>query len=240
MSLSAHCSYNFLTLTKDGGEAPSQTADPNVIQMKTTNLKAYARENIGKATNKSLRREGKVPGVIYDNSAVTHVSFDIKELKAALYTPETYILNLEVEGGDNVQAIIRETQFHPVTEHPLHIDLLRVTDEKSVILELPVLLVGTPSGVAKGGKLVTKLRKIKVKGVPSQLPDSITINVAKLDLGSTIKVADADIPDLEIITSPTTGIASVEIPRAVRSASAEGAEGAEGEGEGEETADTEE
>ncbi|MEL6593134.1 MAG: 50S ribosomal protein L25 [Bacteroidota bacterium] len=188
--------------------------------MKTIELNAAKRSDIGKAANKQLRREGSIPGVLYDNAEVTHLAINVKEMRPAVFTRETYILNMAIEGGETVQAIIRETQFHPVTEKPLHVDFLRVTDDKPVILELPVTLVGAPVGVSKGGKLVTKLRRIKVKGIPKDLPDSVSIDVTELDLGGTIKVKDAGITGLEIITSPSAGVASVEIPRALRSAAA--------------------
>lgn len=199
--------------------------------MKTTNLKAEVRTELTKAHNNSLRRNGRLPGVIYDNASATHVSIDTKALTNVLYSRDTYILNLAIEGGDDVQAIVREVQYHPVTEKPLHIDLLRVTEDREVILQLPITLTGVPVGVSQGGKLVTKLRFIKVKGVPSKLPDSVSVDVTELELGNTIKVKDAGITDLHVITSPNTGVASVEIPRALRSAgaAAEGEEAAEGE-----------
>ena len=196
--------------------------------MKTLDLSVIERTDIGKASNKQLRREGSIPGVLYDNASVTHLAVNVKELRPAVYTKETYILNLAIEGGETVQAIIREAQFHRVTEKPLHIDFLRVSADKEVILELPVVLVGTPAGVSKGGKLVTKLRRIKVKGIPQNLPDSVEIDVSALDLGGTIKVADAGITGLQVITSQSAGVASVEIPRALRSAAAAKEAAAEG------------
>lgn len=198
--------------------------------MKTFDLSVVERTEIGKAANNQLRREGSIPAVLYDNAKVTHLTVNVKELHPAVYTKENYILNLAIEGGETVQAIIREAQFHSVNEKPLHIDFLRVTADKEVILELPVILYGTPKGVAQGGKLVTKLRRIKVKGIPQNLPDSVEINVDDLELGDTIKVSDAGITDLQVITSQSAGVASVEIPRALRS-TATGEEGEEGETE---------
>ncbi len=204
-----------------GGKVSDPTADPNnFIIMKTKKVNVFARENIGKAQNKALRLSGKLPGAIYDKAEATHVYFDIKELKTVLYSADTFILDLEIAGAEPIQAIVRETQFHPVTERPLHIDLVRVTNDRPVILELPVKLIGVPAGVAQGGKLATKLRFIKVKGIPAELPEYVEINVTKLGLGQTIKVGEANITNLEVITSAATGVASVEIPRALRSAGA--------------------
>ena len=206
--------------------------------MKSTELKAFKRPDTGKASSKHMRREGKVPGVVYNNSEATHVFFDYKELKTVLYTPETYIVNLDVE-GEKVDAIVRDADYHPVTEKILHVEMLSVSD-KPVIVSLPISLVGKPFGVGKGGKLLTKLRKIQVKGIPSQLPDKVEIDVSALDLGQTIKIADANITGLTVVTPPSAGVASVEIPRALRSAGAAGegeagaTEGGEEEGAAEE------
>ncbi|MCB0842567.1 MAG: 50S ribosomal protein L25 [Bacteroidetes bacterium] len=187
--------------------------------MKTTELQAQARETVGKKENKALRNSGQVPAVLYNNSEATHIYVDYKELQPILFARDTYIIKLNVDGKDS-NAIIREAQYHPVTEKILHVDFLQVTDEKPVVLTLPVNLVGSPVGVSKGGKLVTKLRRIKVKGIPSQLPEKVEINVSQLDLGQTIKIVDANIQGLEIVTNASTGVASVEIPRALRSAGA--------------------
>lgn len=189
--------------------------------MKTTELKAQARDKVGKRNAKDLRAEGLIPGVIYDQQNATHIFVDAKEARKVLYTPETYIIQLDVD-GKKTDTIIRESQFHPVTEKLLHVDFMKVTDEKPVRLALPVKLIGTPKGVIKGGKLTAKIRKLQVKGIPSLLPDLIEVNVSKLDLGQTIKVGQAGIKGIEVITPASAALASVEIPRALRSAGAGG------------------
>ena len=196
--------------------------------MKTTELKAHSRTDLGKSVTRKIRKEGKVPGVVYDNSNAIHIVFDYQAVKPALYTPDTYIIKLDLDGQTH-DTIIREAQFHPVTEKILHVDFLKVSEDKEVILTLPIKLVGTPDGVRQGGKLVTKLRKIKVKGIPAQLPEFVEVDVNGLKLGTTIKVGDASIEGLNIITSPSAAVASVEIPRALKSAGV-GEDGEEGEG----------
>lgn len=188
--------------------------------MKTTSLKANKRDTLGKRYTKGMRANGSVPGVVYGEGGVDHITIDAKELAKAIYTPETFIVKLDLE-GQHFDTIIREVQFHPVKDHIEHIDFMRVTDDKPVILTLPVNMVGTPKGVTVGGRLVIKLRKIKVKGIPSKLPDSIDINVSDLELGGTIKIKDVELKDLEIVTPSSTAIASVEIPRSLRSATAQ-------------------
>lgn len=195
--------------------------------MKTTALKVQERTDMGKRFTKALRKENKVPGVVYDNSAAKHIVIDAKEVRKAIYTADTYIVQLDIEGTQQ-DAIIREVQFHPVTEKILHIDFLRVSD-KPVEVMLPIRMVGTPVGVIDGGKLTTKLRKVKVKGVPASLPDSVEIDVSPLKLGSSLKVEDIKSEGLVIVTDASTAVAGVEVPRSLRGVDGEGEE--EGEGE---------
>lgn len=185
--------------------------------MKTIELVANKRENVGKRVAKDLRNDGKVPGVVYSNGEATHIYLDGKAVKLAVYTPETYIVDLDVE-GKKVHTIVRKADFHPLTEKMMHIELLEINDNKPVIVTLPLVMSGTAVGVTKGGKLAVKLRKISVKGIASQLPDKVSVDVSHLDLGQTIKVGDVSFEGLQIVTPSSAGIASVEIPRALRSA----------------------
>ena len=187
--------------------------------MKTIELTAHKRETVGKRNTKDLRNEGQVPGVIYSSGKTEHIYVDAKAVKPAVYTGDTFIVNLDV-AGSKTSAIVRSTDFHPVTEKMTHIEFLEVSDKKPVTVTLPLKMVGTPTGVTKGGKLAVKLRKIAVKGIPSKLPEFIEVSVKALDLGQTIKVGDVDFGDIQIMTSPSAGIASVEIPRSLRSATA--------------------
>jgi len=205
--------------------------------MKSTELKAHLRQDTGKASSKHMRRAGNVPGVIYNSNEATHVYFDYKELKTVLFTPETYIVKLDLD-GKAVNTVVRDADYHPVTERIIHVEMLNITDEKPVVVSLPIDLIGKPIGVGQGGKLLPKLRKLKVRGIPSELPDKVEIDVTDLKLGETIKIADANIQGLEIVTPATAGVASVEIPRALRSEGLpEGEEEAAGEGEEEEAAE---
>lgn len=187
--------------------------------MKTIELTAQSRETVGKRNTKDLRKAGSVPGVVYSNGSAQHISVVEKEMKPVIYTADSYIIHLNIDG--KIQpAIIRDTDFHPVTDLMTHVEFLAVTEDKPVIVSLPLKMVGVPLGVTKGGKIAVKLRKLAVKGIPSTLPDFIEVPVKDLDLGATIKVSDVDFGDLQVMTSASTGIASVEIPRALRSATA--------------------
>jgi large subunit ribosomal protein L25 len=184
--------------------------------MKTIELRATARPTVGKRTAKDLRNEGKVPGVVYHNAKATHIELETREAKRALFTRETYLIKLEVE-GEVLETIVREAQYHPVHDHLLHVDFLQVSGDKPVVLTLPLLLKGTPRGVTQGGKLSTKLRKVKIKGIPSELPQQIEVDVTDLELGQVRKVGDLDLPGLDVLTSSSATIAAVEIPRSLRS-----------------------
>jgi len=194
--------------------------------MKKKELKVYKRETLGKRETQNLRNEGFIPGVIYDNSQVTHIYTDYKPTKQVVFTPETYIVELREEGGETIDAIVREVQYHPVRDTIEHIEFLRVAQDREVILTLPVKIKGTAAGVTKGGKLTTKLRKLRVKGVPYSLPDFVEVDVTKLELGATIKVGEANIKSegMKIVTPESAAVASIEIPRTLRSKQGQEAE----------------
>ena len=196
--------------------------------MKTLSVKAATRTDLSKAANKQIRRNQQVPVVLYGNGASTPLVIDYPDAKRILFTPDTYIVQLDVEGKVE-DAIVRETQYHPVTDKVLHIDFLRVNEEKEVELVLPIRMVGTPIGIIKGGSIMPLLRSIKVKGIPSKLPNDVEVDITSLDLGMSIKVASVKAEGLTIMSSLSAAIASVEIPRALRGADL--GEGEEGDGD---------
>ena len=197
--------------------------------MKTIDIKGASRSGTGKAATKKVRNEGMVPGTIYGLKDPENVSVGYNEISKAVYTPETYIVNLDVN-GTITPTVIREMQFHPVTDKLLHLDFLRVNDDHPVEIGLPIKLVGTSKGVLDGGKLVPLARRVNVRGIASQLPDYVEVDITTLELGSTITVGRAGIEGLEV-TSPTSmGIVAVEVPRAVKQAQQEGG-GADAEAE---------
>lgn len=198
--------------------------------MKTIEITGASRTGTGKAAVKKVRNSGNVPGTIYGQGEPQNVSVDYNAIKKALFTPETYIVNLDIEGNSS-QTVIQEAQYHPVTDKILHVDFLRVTNEKPVEVKLPIKLVGTSKGVLAGGKLVPLLRKMKVRGLVSELPDAVEVDITELELGSTITVGTSGVEGLDITSPASAGIAIIEIPRAVKQAAGEEGEGAEGEEE---------
>lgn len=186
--------------------------------MKTTTLSVFERPQTGKRGAKDLRNDEKVPAVIYHEGKAEHISLSYLDAKKVLHTPETYIATLQFEGGKSVQAIVRDSEYHPITDRILHIEFMQVTEDKAIDVSLPLEFAGTPLGVTKGGKLLTKLRRLKVRGIPANLPDKVIVDVTSIDLGGTIKVKDAEFPGMTVVTAQSAAIASVEIPRSLRSA----------------------
>ena len=148
-----------------------------------------------------------------------------KELAKLLYTPNVYIVNLVVD-GKSVKAILKDLQCDFVTDRPVHVDFYQITEDKPVVFEIPVKLTGLAEGVRAGGKLTLNVRKLAVKALYTQFPDTLDIDVTNLGLGKAMKVAELSYEGLEIITSKEVVVCAVRMTRAARAAAAE-AESAE-------------
>ncbi len=184
--------------------------------MKEINLNGSVRTESGKKFAKQLRREERVPAIIYgkENIMITLVE---RELKDIIYTPHVYIINLNID-GKSYKAIVKEMQFHPVTDKVLHLDLLQVFEDKKLTIALPVKLVGSAEGAKQGGKLTLTTRKLRVCGMPQDLPDMIEVNVTDLGLGKSRLVSELSFDKFEVIEPKTTVIATVKLTRAARGA----------------------
>lgn len=205
--------------------------------MKTIEIIGYKREDLGKQKSKKIRKDGYVPCVMYGEKDHIHFSVPMILFKELVYTPEVYLIDVNVE-GDVYQCVLQDIQFHPVSEMILHADFLKLEKDKPVKVNIPVRFEGTSPGVVKGGRLMPKLRYVKVKALPKDLPDFIMVNISKMDMGKSFKVRDLKITDFEILNSPQVSIATVETPRAMRGlGTAEEEEEAEAEAEAEETAE---
>ncbi|MGD9976721.1 MAG: 50S ribosomal protein L25 [Bacteroidales bacterium] len=190
--------------------------------MKTIELNGTIRTETGKKYAKGIRKSALIPAIIYGNGENIKISVDEKELKKAIYTPNVYIVNINVE-GKVVSTIIKETQFHPVSDSILHVDFLRVADDKKVTVALPVVLEGQAEGAKQGGKLLQVVRKIRVTGLAKDLPESINIDVTNLGLGKSIMVGDIDHAKFVVSEPQSMVIATVKATRAARDAQPEGA-----------------
>jgi len=217
--------------------------------MKTVDLIAYKREDLGKAETKRLRNEGFVPCVVYGGEEINHVYIPQILFRNLVYTSEAHFVNLDVEGKE-VRCILHEIQFHPVSETIIHADFLELHAGVPVKMDIPVHLTGQAPGVEKGGTLVHKRRKLSIKALPKNMPEHINVDISELDFHKSIKVEELETEEYEILDTPQASIAVVEIPRALKTAEeeaeeaaaelAEGEEGEEGAEEGaEETAASE-
>ena len=189
--------------------------------MKTLEIIGFKRANLGKQQSKELRNESYVPGVLYGNGEQVHFYAPVILFRDLIYSPEVYEVDLNVE-GTHYRAILQDAQFHPVNEMLLHVDFLELNDNKEVKMEVPVRFVGVSPGVLAGGKLVSKLRKLKVKALPANLPDFVEVNIAVLELGKSVKVGKIEAKGYTILTNASAPVATVTIPRALEQAANEG------------------
>ena len=152
--------------------------------MKTISVKAVKRADFGKKAAKAIRREGMVPCVLCGNGETETFSVDPREIKPLIYTPNSYIVEFDIEGKKE-QAVLREAQFHPVREEILHLDFYRIAEGKPVSIAIPVRLTGNAEGVKVGGKLALSARKLVVSALVENLPDEIVVDVTELGVGKT-------------------------------------------------------
>ena len=189
--------------------------------MKTFDLKGTLRDGIGKKAAKAYRVENLVPCVLYGGDEVKHFNVTTDGIRKLVYTPEVYIVSLDL-GGKAVTAILKDLQFHPVSDQLLHADFLQVTDKDPITIEIPVVLEGLAEGVKAGGKLSLEMRKLKVRGLYKNFPEKLTINIEALGLGKTIQVGALSFPDLELLNAKDNVVCAVKLTRAARGAAAKG------------------
>ena len=185
--------------------------------MQTIQINGTARKDFGKKFAKAARREGQVPCIVYGGSEEVAFTVDAKELGQLIYTPNSYIIELNID-GNVVKAVMREVQFHPVREQILHVDFYRVQEGKPVAVNVPVRLTGNAEGVKIGGKLALSARKLTVKGLVEFIPDEIVVDVTPLKVGQTIFVGDLQHENLTFVTPATTAVCAVRVTRASRAA----------------------
>jgi large subunit ribosomal protein L25 len=197
--------------------------------MKTVEIIGYRRANLGKTESRKIREEGYVPCVLYGGNEQIHFYSPVILFRDLVYTNEAHFVHINIE-GEECQAIMQEIQFHPVSEIILHVDFLRISEERKIKMDIPTRLVGQAPGVAKGGLLMRKRAALKVYGFPKDMPDHIDIDCSNLDFHHAIKVGDMKIEGLEFLDPKAAAIASVEVPRSAKladeAAAATPAEGA--------------
>ena len=201
------------------------------ILMNTIKLAVQSRAEVGSKSARDLRNEGRIPCVMYGGKDSKHFSTTLNDVRSLIYTPDFVIAEIEVDGATH-RAIVKDVQFHPVTESIEHIDFRELMDGTPVKVELPVRFRGTSPGVKNGGKLMQLLRRVKVKMDPANMIDQLVLDISGLKLGSSIRVRDIDLSEgVEIMSAPGIPVASVVVPRALLSVQDDEEEGEEGEGE---------
>ncbi|HEY4797800.1 MAG TPA: 50S ribosomal protein L25/general stress protein Ctc [Bacteroidia bacterium] len=182
--------------------------------MKTLTLTGTKRNTVGKKVSNALRREGKVPCILYGGKDVVHFEAIEKDFKPLVYTPDVHIVKLDV-GGKQVDAILKDIQFHPVTDRIQHVDFLEVLSDKPVVMNIPVRFNGTPIGVKEGGQMLKKLNKIRLKGLISKIPATIDVNVENMKIGDYVKIKDLNYDGITFLHQPAVTIVAVKTTRAV-------------------------
>lgn len=212
--------------------------------MKTFQLSAEPRTDLGKKAAKALRKENKIPvvlnggevfdlpykGTLRDGEKIveigngkglitTDLAVAADAVRKLIYTPDIFAIELDVH-GEKRMAVLKDLQFHPVKDTILHIDLLEVNDKKPVTISVPVKLEGHAEGVKAGGKLTLSMKKIKVKAVYTEIPERVVINVDHLGLGKTMQIADLHFDGLELMNAKNAVVCAVQLTRAARGAQA--------------------
>ena len=180
--------------------------------MKTLAISVKARPQVGKSSTRALRNQGNVPCVLYGGEKQVTFYAHENDFRKLVYTPDTFLVELDIEGS-KTKAVMQDIQFHPVTDKILHIDFLEVFDNKPVTVSLPVILQGIALGVRNGGNLLFRRPKIITKGLISNLPDSISINVEDLAIGMFIYIKDISIDGCEFLAPPNSVVVGVKTAR---------------------------
>ncbi len=187
--------------------------------MKTIQINGTARNEFGKKAAKLLRKEGKIPCIVYGIGDNINITVTEDELRKLIYTPHIYVVELNID-GQIYPTVLKDAQFHPVKDNVLHVDFLRINEEKPVEIEIPVVLDGLAEGVKAGGKMNLRMRKLRVKGIFTNIPERLHIDVTHLGLGKTIQVGELNFDNLELTNAKEAVVCAVQLTRAARGAQA--------------------
>ena len=187
--------------------------------MKSISIKGQKRENVGKAATRELRNAEQVPCVVYGGEAPIHFAATEIAFKNLVYTPDAHTVSLEL-GGDKINAILQDIQFHPVTDRILHADFYQLKEDKEITMEIPVLLnKGKSKGLMAGGSLQFNLRKLKVKAIPANLPDTIEADLTDIEIGGKVYVSNLKNEKYSFLHPDNAVVAAVKVSRAAMKAS---------------------
>ena len=194
--------------------------------MKSISISGQSRTDLGKKATKEVRKQGLVPCVIYGEEKgenglpqAIHFLVDEKQINKVVYTPNIYVVNIDLDGKTR-QAVVKEIQVHSVKDNVLHVDFYEVNPTKPIVMAVPIAPEGLAEGVRAGGKLVTMVRKLKVRATVDAIPEKLAIDVTKLGLGKSIKCGDLSYEGLELVTPKEVVVVTVKMTRAAMGAAA--------------------
>lgn len=183
--------------------------------MKTITIEGQLRTETGKKATRQLRSQGLVPGVIYGGTQEIAFSAPVLAFKSIVYTPDFQLADIKVD-GKSYKCIMKDLQFNKVTDQLSHVDFLELVQDRAVIATIPIKFTGTSQGVKDGGRLITKVKSLKVKSLPQHLKENIEVDITDLQLNANIRVEDVNEPNYEILNSPRIPIASVVMTRQLK------------------------
>ena len=195
--------------------------------MKSITIKGSERENVGKKATKAVRDAGMVPCVIYGGNQPVHFVADERAFKDLVYTPNAHTVVIELN-GTSYNVIMQDIQFHPVSDKILHIDFFQLSDDKEIIMEVPVKVTGTSPGVLLGGVLRLNQRRLKVKALPKNLPDFVEASISELQMGNKLYVTKLETNNFKLMHPDNTVVCQVRISRAAMKAAQEAAKAEKG------------
>jgi large subunit ribosomal protein L25 len=190
--------------------------------MKTITIEGHLRTESGKKAARQIRSQENVPAVIYGGATEVNFYASAKAFKPLVYTSEFLIAEVSVD-GKKYRCILKDLQFDKVSDSLLHVDLLELVDDKKVVATLPLKLVGVSVGVKSGGKLVSKVKAVKVKAFPKDLREFIELDITNLELNANLRIEDIKVPNMEIMNSPRIPVASVVMTRQLKQEESEAA-----------------
>src|SRR6202046_1380451 len=183
--------------------------------MKTITIEGHLRTEMGKQATRQLRSEEKVPGVIYGGAKEVNFSALATSFKTLVYTPDFQLAEIKVDGA-SYRCILKDLQFDKVTDALIHADFLELVEDKKVIATIPIKFTGAAKGVKDGGKLITKMKSLKIKTLPKYLKENIEVDLTELELNGNVRVQDVKAENYEILNSPRIPIASVVLTRQLK------------------------
>ncbi len=191
--------------------------------MKSITIQGTKRESVGKKSTKALRDAELVPCVVYGGSETLNFSAEERAFKGLVYTPEAHTVSIELD-GNTIPAVLQDIQFHPLTDKILHADFYQLSDDKPVVMEVPVRLTGRSKGVVAGGAMRQSFRKLKVKAIPGNLPDEIVVDVTPLKIGSKLYVGDIKVEGFTFMHPDNAVVVAVKMSRTAAKGGAGGAD----------------